>query len=216
MRESFLTILSKRTEKIDDLLALLDSGDIKNLTKAWNSSYRWVGKELLNLNVEELELLQKINSDIDWSLWTNDELVRALVVIEGLKVDSEFFNKISRYFDFRETIAACRVVALLDDPSRYVFFATESCRSNSVDVFRAMALGNPFPYHHFSDLSFDQMVIKSMFLGLPLSPIVGLQKRKTSETRRMAQDYCEELSSAGRPMPVDIELVLETKKEQEV
>ena len=41
------------------------------------------------------------------------------------------------------------------------------------DVFRAIACDNPFPARHFAPASFNQMVLKAIFNGIPVSGIVG-------------------------------------------
>jgi hypothetical protein len=183
---------------------------------AWSAAYRLVGQETLKLDESQLAALNKLDAEVAWTVWSCDELARALILSAGLKKDADFFKNMSRFFDLREHEAACRVITLMENPEQYLEFVTDSCRTNALNIFEAIALGNPYPKRYFSAASFDQMVVKAMFMGLPLKPIVGLQERKTAETIRIAQYYCDELTSAGRALPKDIELVLETQKEQKV
>ena len=48
------------------------------------------------------------------------------------------------------------------------------------------------------------MVLKAVFVGLPLERIVGLEQRLTAELSRMALDYASERRAAGRPVPGDL------------
>jgi hypothetical protein len=77
-------------------------------------------------------------------------------------------------------------------------------------VFRAIACDNPYPAAHFPEASFNQMVLKAVFVGAPVSRIVGLSRRATPELRRMAEDYASERRAAGRAVPEDVTLVLST------
>lgn len=215
MQQLFLDILKARGVKTEALEKAVESKNPQQLTLAWNMAYRTAGKEPVNPTEEEFAQFKKIDGEIDWSLWSKDELARALILVAGCESDDSFFFDIAAYFDLRETIAACRSLSLLNNSERLEQYATESCRTNSSQVFAAMAHGNPYPKRYFSDLSYDQMVLKAMFVGIALKPIVGLQERKTDETRRMSQDYCDELKAAGRSLPIEIELVLESQKEQE-
>jgi hypothetical protein len=44
---------------------------------------------------------------------------------------------------------------------------------------------------------------------VPVSRILGLERRKTPELRRMAADYASERRAAGRPVPADIHLAMQ-------
>jgi hypothetical protein len=48
------------------------------------------------------------------------------------------------------------------------------------------------------------MVLKTLFLGVALERILGLDRRKTAELARMAEDYASERKAAGRSVPADI------------
>lgn len=62
----------------------------------------------------------------------------------------------------------------------------------------------PHPSRHFPDLNFNQMVLKAVFTGVPVSRIVGLAARASSDLARMAEAYASERRAAGRPVPSDV------------
>jgi hypothetical protein len=68
---------------------------------------------------------------------------------------------------------------------------------------------NPYPAAHFPEPAFNQLVLKAYFIGVPVLRILGLDRRKTPELRRMAADYASERRAAGRSVPADIDLVME-------
>jgi hypothetical protein len=55
------------------------------------------------------------------------------------------------------------------------------------------------------------MVLKAIFIEVPVSRIEGLAQRRGPELERMARDYASERRAAGRPVPSDIDLVLRGK-----
>ena len=74
-------------------------------------------------------------------------------------------------------------------------------------IFEAIACENPFPSLYFSDESFNQMVLKAVFVGVSLERVVGLRARVTPELSRMAEDYAAERRAAGRTVPSDLALL---------
>lgn len=121
----------------------------------------------------------------------------------GLALVEERF----RCGDNRERQAILRALPGLDDPRRFVRLAVHACRTNVTWVFEAIACDNPYPAAHFSDDAFNQMVLKAMFLGLPIARVVGLDRRRSGELRRMAEGYASERRAAGRPVPADVALL---------
>jgi hypothetical protein len=110
--------------------------------------------------------------------------------------------------DTRERQAVLRTLALLPDPSRFVPLGVEACRTSVQPVFEAIACENPFPARHFPESSFNQMILKAIFIGVAVGRILGLEARITPELRRMAADYASERQAAGRSVPDDVAYLL--------
>jgi hypothetical protein len=110
--------------------------------------------------------------------------------------------------DTRERSAVLRTLALLPDPGRFVPLGVEACRTSVQPVFEAIACENPFPARHFPESSFNQMVLKAVFVGVAVGRILGLEARITPELQRMAADYASERRAAGRSVPDDITYIL--------
>ena len=133
-------------------------------------------------------------------------LLRAL---EALPSDEHaaFVDEVYRRGDGAEQAAVLRALPLLPGPERFLATAVEACRTNSLPVFAAVACANPYPARYFPELHFNQMVLKVVFVELPLRAVVGLDGRITPDLRRMAADYARERRAAGRPVPPDVGLL---------
>ena len=96
----------------------------------------------------------------------------------------------------------------MPEPSRFVETGLAACRTNARRVFEAIACDNAFPAAHFDELGFRQLVLKAVFMEVPVARIEGLAARITPELRRMAADYASERRAAGRKVPDDLALIL--------
>ncbi|MGH1342036.1 MAG: EboA domain-containing protein [Nannocystales bacterium] len=144
--------------------------------------------------------------------WTVRDAARAAVVLRVFEqVDPESavtaYGQWLRRGEQGEQESLLRMLPLLPGPTRLVPHAVEACRTNSEVVFRAVACGNPYPAAHFPDDSFNQLVLKAVFMGVPVEEINGLSRRVTAELLRMADDFAAERTAAARPVPADIGLL---------
>lgn len=151
--------------------------------------------------------------DVDFTVWSRHDAVRALLLLSraahlGDDACAEAAVACFVAGDAAEQESWLRAVALLPSPSQFTPQVIDACRTNILPVFRAIALGNPFPARHFPELNFNQMVLKALFNGVPLAGIVGLSERRNAELARMASDYADERRAAARTVPEDIGLVL--------
>jgi hypothetical protein len=145
--------------------------------------------------------------------WGLDGLTRAALLLHAASGLSpgELETLVEECFlqgDTRERQAVLRTLALLPDPARFVPLGAEACRTSVQPVFEAIACENPFPACHFPESSFNQMVLKAIFIGVPVGRILGLDGRITPELRRMAADYASERRAAGRSVPDDVAYLL--------
>jgi hypothetical protein len=124
---------------------------------------------------------------------------------EGLS-DAAVVAEVYRRGDNDEKCALLRALSLLSCASELVPVAAMGCRSHVLPVFEAIACDNDFPARYFDDSHFNQMVLKALFVGLPLGRIRNLAARRNGELGRMASAYASERRAAGRPVPEDIHL----------
>jgi hypothetical protein len=141
--------------------------------------------------------------------WGLDGLARAGLLLHAAAglTPGELETLVEECFlggDTRERQAVLRTLALLPDPGRFVALAVDACRTSVQPVFEAIACENPYPALHFPESSFNQMVLKAVFIEVAVRRILGLEARITPELRRMAADYASERRAAGRSVPEDV------------
>lgn len=138
--------------------------------------------------------------------------VRLLLARPDLEEDSfaSDLEILSQHADEGELRAIYKSLALLPKPERFRERGAEGCRTNIVPVFESVACDTPFPFLHFDELAWNQMLIKALFIGAPVVRIVGLDRRLNSELARMALDLAEERRSAGRPVQPELWMCLGT------
>jgi hypothetical protein len=146
--------------------------------------------------------------------WTLLETVRVALVLArpDLAADSGqvALEEAFRYADEGELRALYRSLALLPAPERFLWRAGEGCRTNMRSVFEAAALDTPYPVRWFDDVAWRSVAIKCVFVGAPLSRLVGLDSRLSPELARMTLDLVDERRSAGRAVQPDLWLCLGT------
>jgi len=110
--------------------------------------------------------------------------------------------------DTREQQSFMRTVAWLPRPATFLPVVIDTCRTNILTLFEAVACENPYPSTHFPDRNFNQVVLKALFNRVALKRIVGLDARRNPDLARMASDYADERRAAGRSVPDDIALAM--------
>ena len=96
-------------------------------------------------------------------------------------------------------MAFYRGLPLYLDPPRHRLRAAEGVRSNMRVVFEAVAHHNPYPAEQLPEDAWNQMVLKTLFVGSRLAPVVGLDRRANATLARMLTDYAHERWAARRP-----------------
>lgn len=142
--------------------------------------------------------------------WSLADFARAALLVAALAAvpPSEqvaIATEALRKGDSAERIALLRSLGLLPASERFVPLAVEACRTNVLGEFEAIACENPFPAGAFPEPSFNQLVIKTLFLELALDRVVGWRARMNPELARMACDYRAERVAAGRAVSADLE-----------
>jgi hypothetical protein len=85
---------------------------------------------------------------------------------------------------------------------------TEALRTSESGIVAA-AVG-PFAAAYLDQHSWRHAVLKLVFMGISLSAVTDLQERADDELARMAADFAAERSAAGRPIPDDVHLLLQS------
>jgi len=144
--------------------------------------------------------------------WSASDAARVLLLLAALeRTDVEPRRLVHAYFkggDESERAAVVRGLALLPEPAEHRAVALEAGRANSLRLYTALALNNPYPAGFYAEHEFNQVVLKSLFTGLDIGRIVGLVRRANPELSQMCRDYVEERENANRDVPRAIWLAL--------
>ena len=145
--------------------------------------------------------------------WPRGDAGRACLLLTALAPrpgeTQALVTTLFRQGDEGERAALVRALCLLPDPCTLRPLALEAGRINSLHLYAALALDNPYPSTCYADHDFNQLVLKCLFNGLPVGRIRGLGGRANPELSRMCEDYLDERQAAGRTVPEDIWLALE-------
>ncbi len=88
----------------------------------------------------------------------------------------------------------------------------EALRTNESGIVAA-AIG-PFAAAYLDQHSWRHAVLKLVFMGISLSAVTDLPERVDGELSRMARDFAAERTAAGRPVPADVQLLLQSSSGQ--
>jgi hypothetical protein len=140
------------------------------------------------------------------------DLARAALLLRAFQLlkpqdRAALFKEAYQKGDNGEQVSTLRALCFLPRAADFLDAAIDATRTNVLQVFEALANDNPYPCQCFPDLHFNQLVMKALFMGVPVSKIVGYQGRVTSELVRMALGFASERRAAEREVPADIALI---------
>ena len=174
----------------------------KILFTGFSSVVKYLGKQKLELSIEELQAANKLIygwNPIDWTL---DQVGRTLLILsfphDNVDKYVATLDKIFAAADVGEAIALYQSLPLLPYPEKFQLRAAEGVRTNMTSVFNAVALNNPYPAKYLNDLAWNQMILKALFVGTPLHSIYGLKNRNNQQLSQMLIDYAHERLAAKR------------------
>lgn len=157
---------------------------------------------LVEATDEQALALKEICADFTISGWDEFRLARVILLLHLADQEEAVFletiDALLNTADLREQAAIFSAYALLPAQEALVESAIDGLRSNIVDIFDAIALGNPFPAAHFSDEAWNQMILKTFFINRPNYRIIGIGKRANADLTDAISDLAHERWAAGR------------------
>jgi hypothetical protein len=183
------------------------AGTDRELFRTVSLVSRKLGKAPLVLDDAERAEAERARPRWDPSPWTVDQAARVLLLLAASSDVDAFVRRLDQLCataDVDELVAFYRGLPLYPDPARHRLRAAEGVRTNMQVVFDAVAHRNPYPAEQLSQDAWNQMVLKALFVGSTLAPIVGLDERANPELARMLGDYAHERWAAGRPVSPEL------------
>lgn len=202
---------NEQNKWLDSALDQINNSDnlINELLTLSATTRRKLGANLLGSDGNLLPL----TTDLFAGHWTVADAGRVLLILQSVLTDaSQTQAIIQAYFqqgDESEVAAITRILILFANGELLKPYAREVGRTNSKPLFAALAQYNPYPAKYYSEHEFNQLVLKALFMGIWIDPVIGLLQRANSELSQMCENYIKERVAANRAIPPDIWLALE-------
>ena len=149
---------------------------------------------------------------LDVGHWRTGDAGRVYLILCAIRNNRqdgvELVGELFRIGDESERAAIVRGLILFTETDSLKSVALECGRTNSIALYEALAIHNPYPAEFYTQHEFNQLVLKSLFTGVRIEYILGLAERANEELSRMCEDYHDERVLAGRSVPEDIWLAL--------
>ncbi|AWB67417.1 hypothetical protein C2869_13640 [Saccharobesus litoralis] len=137
------------------------------------------------------------------------EFIRLLLLNQCQNMPIALLAK--HYYQFGDETEKCALLKglpYIDECGSAVQTAIKACRCNSLVEFSAIALSNPYPAQFFPELNFNQLVLKSLFMGLEISQIHSIEQRLNAKLSNMCFAYAVEQALAERNLPASVWLAV--------
>lgn len=180
--------------------ALAAGAPERTLHLAFGQALRRAGRIPLAASAAEQSQAFSLRSGWDLRDWSLEQAARAALLL-SLPSSPATVKAVLALFqtaDLGEHVALVRALFLLPDARALLHVAREAIRSNMGDVFRAISQRNPYPSGHFDEIAWNQMIVKCLFMDLPLRSIHGIDARANAELARMITGLARERWAAAR------------------
>jgi hypothetical protein len=139
-----------------------------------------------------------------WDLrdWTLDQAARTAMLLSLPRSEKNTRAVLALFqtADLGEHVALIRGLFLLPQAADLLHIGREAIRSNMGDVFFAVTQRNPYAAEHFDTIAWNQMIVKCLFLDLPLRGVYGVDARANADLARMLTGLARERWAAGRAL----------------
>ncbi len=175
-------------------------------TSAINTAFalmsRKTGKEEIQINTSEADLIGKIKPGFAMKSWTADRLGRLCLLLHlDTSSQERYFKTVENLFlaaEITELVALYSSLSLLAYPDIWKLRCAEGIRSNMGSVLEAIMYENPYPANYLDEGAWNQLVMKAFFTDKDVKRIYGFDRRANAELARILADYAHERWAAGR------------------
>lgn len=166
---------------------------------------RFIEEKDISWADNENEALEQIYPGFSKTDWNKQILARVLLMISlrpnnNKSILLSFFESA----EMKEQIALYKGLYLLQNAPEFKNQMAEGIRTNMVNVFDAIAAGNPFSQKYLSESEWNQLILKSFFLERKLYKVQDVDLGKNSNLANMLQDYIKERWAASRAVSPEI------------
>jgi hypothetical protein len=191
-----------------DRCQAVSQGDKKALFLAFGLVSRKLSKADLQLSNVELDQANSTRTGWNSSAWTIEQAARTRLLLSFPAPEpTAYVAVLDQLFDageMHELVALYQSLPLLPHQSSHALRCAEGIRTNIKAVFLAIAHHNPFPSEQLNDDQWNQLVLKCLFVGVTLDPVVGLDRRGNAPLAKMLTDFAHERWAAQRPVSPEL------------
>jgi hypothetical protein len=193
---------------LTDRLAVVASGNKQAFFLAFGLVARKLGKADLALTDAELARAEQVRPGWDPRGWSIDQAARTLLVLTyptaGPAECVAVLDQLFAAGEMHELVALYQALPLYPHPAAHALRCAEGQRSNIRAVFSAIAHRNPYPSEQLNEDQWNQLILKCLFVDLPLDPVVGLDRRANATLARILVDFAHERWAAKRPVSPEL------------
>ncbi len=182
--------------------AMAAADDERATDIAFGSAPRRTGRERLDVSATDLDR----PSVRGWRPGTlrADRAARMLIALAHAEHDRHAVERLLRHADVEEECALYAALWLYPEPTRLHEAVGRGLRTHAPPVFEAIAHANPWPAAHLDEHRWNHLVLKALFIGAALEPVLGLDERANPTLARMLLDFADERRAAGREVPAEL------------
>lgn len=156
------------------------------------------GLELSASEREQADVVRPGWNPTDWTLADAARTRILLAIASDAAAFGETFKRLCQTADLGTLIGFYRGLPLFPSSEALEWQVGEGLRTSIQAVFEAIAHKSPVPAETFSEHRWNHMVLKALFIGADLQPIVGLEKRRNAALASTLVDHVHERRAAGR------------------
>ncbi|MGV4988834.1 EboA domain-containing protein [Streptomyces sp. NRAIS4] len=141
--------------------------------------------------------------------WTVDDAARTLLLAALCAPPARLADVATELYhggDAAERRGVLRSLSVIDTADHALPLVADALRTNDLRLIAA-ALG-PYGARHLDGAAWRQAVMKCLHCSIPLRAVADLDARRDAELVGMTRYYARELTTAGRPLPADVTLLL--------
>jgi len=201
-------LTAEQSAWLRDRCQAVSQGDKKALFLAFGLVSRKLSKADLALTAAELDQAQAARPGWTPATWTIEQAARTKLLLAFPAPEAAAYvavlDQLFAAGEMHELVALYQSLPLLPHQSAHTLRCAEGIRSNIKAVFLAIAHDNPFPSEQLSDSQWNQLVLKCLFVGVTLDPVIGLDARANAPLAKMLTDFAHERWAAKRPVSPEL------------
>jgi len=193
---------------LNDRVAAVATGDKKALFLSFGMVPRKVGKGDVALTDDEIVQAAAVRPGWNPRGWSIDQLARTLLVMSFPSADTALYvatlDQLFQTGEVGELVALYQALPLLPNPASHAMRTAEGIRTNIKSVFCAIAHQNPYPAEQLNEEQWNQLVLKCLFIDVPLDQLIGVDLRANAKLMTTLIDFAHERRAAHRSIPLDL------------